>query len=71
MSSSCCENDCQAPDSNVGYRRILWVALGINVSMFLVEIGASFIAGSASLPADALDFWQTYSTTLSRWRSSA
>jgi Co/Zn/Cd efflux system component len=56
MSSSCCENDCQAPDSNVGYRRILWVALGINVSMFLVEIGASFIAGSASLRADALDF---------------
>ena len=54
--SSCCEDDCQAPDSNVGYRRILWVALGINVSMFLVEIGASFIAGSASLRADALDF---------------
>jgi Co/Zn/Cd efflux system component len=56
MSSSCCEDDCQAPDSNVGYRQILWVALGINVSMFLVEIGASFIAGSASLRADALDF---------------
>ena len=56
MSSSCCENDCQASDSNVGYRRILWVALGINVSMFLVEIGASFIAGSVSLRADALDF---------------
>jgi Co/Zn/Cd efflux system component len=56
MSSSCCENDCPAPDSNVGYRRILWVALGVNVSMFLVEIGASFIAGSASLRADALDF---------------
>ena len=56
MSSSCCEDGCQAPDSNVGYRRILWMALGINVSMFLVEIGASFIAGSASLRADALDF---------------
>jgi Co/Zn/Cd efflux system component len=77
---SCCENDCQAPDTNVRYRRILWVALGINVSMFLVEIGASFVAGSVSLQADALDFLAdalNYVIALAviglslRWRASA
>jgi Co/Zn/Cd efflux system component len=77
---SCCENDCQAPDTNVRYRRILWVALGINVSMFLVEIGASFVAGSVSLQADALDFLAdalNYAIALAviglslRWRASA
>jgi Co/Zn/Cd efflux system component len=56
MSSSCCEHDCRAPNVDVRYRRALWVALGVNVSMFLVEIAASFVAGSASLRADALDF---------------
>ena len=77
---SCCENDCQASDINVRYRRILWVALGINVSMFLVEIGASFVAGSVSLRADALDFLAdalNYIIALAviglslRWRASA
>ena len=56
MSSSCCEQGCDAPNTDLRYRRILWVALGINVLMFLVEITASFIGGSMSLRADALDF---------------
>src|SRR5437868_15412370 len=56
MSSSCCEQDCDAPNTGAAYRRILSIALGINVSMFLVEIVASFVAGSVSLRADALDF---------------
>jgi Co/Zn/Cd efflux system component len=38
------------------YRRILWVVLAINAVMFMVEIGAGLVAGSASLQADALDF---------------
>jgi Co/Zn/Cd efflux system component len=38
------------------YRRALWAVLAINGAMFLVEIGAGFAAGSASLQADALDF---------------
>ena len=76
MSSSCCEHDCRAP----GYRRILWVALGVNVSMFLVEITASFVAGSVSLRADALDFLAdalNYAIALAviglslRWRAGA
>jgi len=31
--------------------------LAINLAMFLVEIGAGLAAGSASLQADALDFF--------------
>jgi Co/Zn/Cd efflux system component len=39
------------------YRRVLWAVLAINAAMFLVEIGAGLAAGSASLQADALDFF--------------
>jgi Co/Zn/Cd efflux system component len=38
------------------YRRVLWAVLGINATMFVVEVGAGVAAGSASLQADALDF---------------
>ena len=53
---SCCDHDCHAPDVDARYRRILWVALGLNIVMFVVEIVASVIAGSVSLRAEALDF---------------
>jgi cation diffusion facilitator family transporter len=39
------------------FRRILWVALVSNAVMFAVEFIASFISGSVSLQADALDFF--------------
>jgi Co/Zn/Cd efflux system component len=55
----CCDH-CHAPDphrGNTAYRRVLWAVLAINVAMFLVEIGAGIAAGSASLQADALDFF--------------
>jgi Co/Zn/Cd efflux system component len=58
MSASCCEG-CNAPDphrGNATYRRVLWIVLAINAVMFVIEIGAGFAAGSASLQADALDF---------------
>jgi Co/Zn/Cd efflux system component len=38
------------------WRRALWVALVVNVTMFLAEIGAGLAAGSTSLQADSLDF---------------
>jgi len=38
------------------YRRILWVALSLNLAMFFIEIGAGLAAQSASLLADSLDF---------------
>src|SRR4051794_41411034 len=53
---TCCDHDCPAPNTDTRYRQILWAALGVNVAMFFVEIVASFIAGSVSLRADALDF---------------
>src|SRR5438552_14508801 len=53
---SCCDHDCSAPQTDPGYRQILWVALTVNLAMFGVEIAASFMAGSVSLRADALDF---------------
>lgn len=43
-------------DANDRHRRILWVALGANIAMFLIEIFVSFVAGSVSLRADAFDF---------------
>ena len=80
MSGNCCEQDCCAPDTDGRYRRILLVALGANVAMILVEIVASFTAGSMSLRADALDFLgdaANYIVALSvlgltlRWRAAA
>ena len=55
----CCDHR-QAPDphrGNAAYRRVLWVVLAINAAMFLIEIGAGVAVGSASLQADALDFF--------------
>jgi Co/Zn/Cd efflux system component len=55
----CCGH-CHAPDphrGNTAYRRVLWAVLAINAAMFLIEIGAGVAAGSASLQADALDFF--------------
>ena len=55
----CCDH-CHAPDphrGNTAYRRVLWAVLAINAAMFLIEIGAGVAAGSASLQADALDFF--------------
>jgi Co/Zn/Cd efflux system component len=44
------------PEETAAYKRVLWVVLGINAAMFVVEVGAGLAAGSASLQADALDF---------------
>jgi Co/Zn/Cd efflux system component len=56
MSAHCCHHDHRATAPDARYRRVLWIALAINVAMFLVEIVAGLLAGSASLQADALDF---------------
>lgn len=55
----CCSNDtCASSVAATGrYRTVLWVVLAINGAMFLVEISAGLAAGSASLQADALDFF--------------
>ncbi len=57
MGTHCCEPP-QSPAScnSAGYRRVLWIALLLNASMFVVEILAGLRAGSVSLLADSLDF---------------
>ena len=54
MSAACCLP--QPPAADPAYRRILAIALVLNVSMFLVELASGVAAGSSSLLADAIDF---------------
>ena len=59
MSAHCCDHgheNANAAAASPVYRRILWVALAVNLAMFAVEIGAGLAAQSASLLADSLDF---------------
>lgn len=62
------------------YRRILWLVIAINATMFAVEMTAGLMARSVSLMADAIDFLGdsfTYFITLLvlgmslKWRASA
>lgn len=52
---ACCAPKTSPADSPA-YRRVLWIALGVNAAMFFIEAGAGLAAGSVALQADALDF---------------
>jgi Co/Zn/Cd efflux system component len=39
------------------YKKVLWVALIVNLAMFIVEVASGLKAGSVSLLADSLDFF--------------
>lgn len=78
----CCSDDtCSSSMAATGrYRAVLWIVLGINAVMFLIEIVAGVAAGSAALQADALDFFAdaaNYGISLFvlglgiRWRAGA
>jgi Co/Zn/Cd efflux system component len=58
MSAHCCPTP--DPKDNykpsAPYRRILWIALIVNITMFAVEIVSGLKANSVSLLADSLDF---------------
>jgi Co/Zn/Cd efflux system component len=56
MSAHCCGHGHDHGASSPAYRRILWLALAVNLAMFAVEIGAGLAAQSVSLLADSLDF---------------
>jgi Co/Zn/Cd efflux system component len=56
MSAHCCPA-AAAPAVDPAYRRALWIALAVNATMFLVELGASWKSGSVSLLADSIDFF--------------
>lgn len=61
MAGACCDHhhssNPQLPSASPSYRRVLWVALWVNLAMFAIEIGAGFTSGSVSLLADAIDFF--------------
>jgi Co/Zn/Cd efflux system component len=80
----CCHKDiCGATEKALDspkWRRVLWIALVVNAGFFLAEMAAGLAAGSASLQADALDFFgdaanYAISLTVARmaltWRSRA
>lgn len=55
MGANCCNHE-PPQQINQRYRRILWLALLVNFSMFGVEVIAGVQSGSVSLLADSLDF---------------
>ncbi|MFN0184111.1 MAG: cation transporter [Aquabacterium sp.] len=59
MSDSCGSHHCATPAASQSprYRRVLWTALLINITMFGVELVGGLHAGSVSLLADAVDFF--------------
>ncbi|MFL9814447.1 cation transporter [Stutzerimonas sp. VN223-3] len=56
MSSRCCDSGCSTQAVSPRFRKALWIALAINLAMFVVEIVSGLRAGSVSLLADAIDF---------------
>ncbi len=83
MSGGCATPILDGPDFQArmaGYRRVLWIVLGLNILGLAVEAGAGVLSGSLALQADALDFLgdaANYSIALFvlarsvRWRASA
>ena len=57
--SAHCHSDASsvAQAADPRYRRILVVALALNLTMFVVELAAGMASGSVSLLADAIDFF--------------
>lgn len=57
MAGGCC-GGCEPapPPKDAAWRRVLWIALAVNLGMFAVEVTAGVSARSAALRADALDF---------------
>ena len=58
MAKECCDSGC---NNNMlltpKYRKILWIALLINFTMFVVEVLSGLNAHSVSLMVDAIDFF--------------
>ena len=59
MSEECCHDhshDLKFDPSNIAFKRVLWLALFLNLSMFFIEIFFGVLAQSLALRADAIDF---------------
>ena len=80
--SATCQSNCGSsnPSNDPRWRRVLWIALGLNATMFVIEGVTGALAGSRALQADALDFFgdaANYAISLGvagmalQWRASA
>lgn len=56
MSASCGHHDLKFDGLSPAFKRALWIVIGLNGVMFLVEMTAGALSGSQALQADALDF---------------
>lgn len=54
--ATCCGHDKNFDGMSADYRRILWWIIGINATMFIVEMLGGIGGQSQALQADALDF---------------
>ena len=57
MSAHCCHDPATPSPAEPRYRKVLWLALVLNVLMFIVELAASWASGSVALLADSIDFF--------------
>jgi Co/Zn/Cd efflux system component len=53
---SCCGSNVKFEGLSADYRRRLWLVIGINAAMFIIEMTAGVLSRSQALQADALDF---------------
>lgn len=76
----CSQNTPRFDGLSDAYKHILWLIIALNATMFIVEMGGSWLGRSQALQADALDFLGdslTYTLTLIaighslKWRASA
>ncbi|WP_422040566.1 cation transporter [Roseibium sp.] len=57
MGACCAKTQTPFDGMSRDYRRRLWLVIGLNAGMFVVEMAAGQAAGSKALQADALDFF--------------
>lgn len=56
MNDNCCNHQGLEVVVNLRFRKALWIALVVNLVMFVVEIAGGWQSGSTALLADAVDF---------------
>ena len=80
MMTSCCAQNPAFDGASAAYKRVLWIVIAVNATMFAAETAAGHLAQSMALQADALDFLGdtvTYAISLLvigrslRWRAGA
>ncbi len=57
MGVGCCGHEAKFDGMTPEFRRALWIVIGLNGAMFLIEMTAGALSGSQALQADALDFF--------------